>query len=379
MSHLTQMAGLTVQNFVSAAVGMAVAVALDPRPVRRRARRRSGTSGSTSRATTSASCCRCRVRRRPGAREPGRRAELPRARRTAHDRRGRDPVDPRRPGRQPGGHQAARAPTAAGSSTRTRPTRSRTPTAFTNLSSCCAAPAHPVRAHVHLRPDGQDQRQGWAVVRGDVRPLARRGRRRHVLRGERQPELAARPDGAARRREHGGQGGPLRPRRAPALFAAATTGTSTGSVNSPHDSFTPLGGAVPLVNMMLGEVSPGGVGAGLYGMLVFAILVGVHRRADGRPHTGVPRQEDPGGRDEAGRAVHPRRCRSSCSASRRRRCARLGGLARSSTRARTGSPRSSTPSRRPPTTTARPSAASPATPTGTTRRSASRCSSAASS
>ena len=52
----------------------------------------------------------------------------------------------------------------------------------------------------------------------------------------------------------------------------STTGTSTGAVNSAHDSFTPLGGAVPLVNMMLGEVSPGGVGAGLYGILVFAIL-----------------------------------------------------------------------------------------------------------
>jgi K+-transporting ATPase ATPase A chain len=56
------------------------------------------------------------------------------------------------------------------------------------------------------------------------------------------------------------------------LFAASTTGTSTGAVNSAHDSFTPLGGAVPLVNMMLGEVSPGGVGAGLYGMLVFVLL-----------------------------------------------------------------------------------------------------------
>ncbi len=56
------------------------------------------------------------------------------------------------------------------------------------------------------------------------------------------------------------------------LFAASTTGTSTGAVNSAHDSFTPGGGAVPLVNIMLGEVSPGGVGAGLYGMLVFAIL-----------------------------------------------------------------------------------------------------------
>ncbi|MCC7075776.1 MAG: potassium-transporting ATPase subunit KdpA [Acidimicrobiia bacterium] len=56
------------------------------------------------------------------------------------------------------------------------------------------------------------------------------------------------------------------------LFATTATGTSTGAVNAMHDSFTPLGGMVPLVNMMLGEVSPGGVGSGLYGMLVFAIL-----------------------------------------------------------------------------------------------------------
>jgi K+-transporting ATPase ATPase A chain len=56
------------------------------------------------------------------------------------------------------------------------------------------------------------------------------------------------------------------------LYAGTTTGTSTGAVNSAHDSYTPAGGAVPLVNMMLGEVSPGGVGAGLYGMLVFALL-----------------------------------------------------------------------------------------------------------
>ena len=56
------------------------------------------------------------------------------------------------------------------------------------------------------------------------------------------------------------------------LFAASTTGTSTGAVNSAHDSYTPLGGAVPLVHMMLGEVSPGGTGAGLYAILVFALL-----------------------------------------------------------------------------------------------------------
>ncbi len=57
-----------------------------------------------------------------------------------------------------------------------------------------------------------------------------------------------------------------------ALFATVTTDASCGAVNSMHDSFTPLGGLVPLVNIELGEVVFGGVGAGLYGMLMFAIL-----------------------------------------------------------------------------------------------------------
>ena len=56
------------------------------------------------------------------------------------------------------------------------------------------------------------------------------------------------------------------------LFAAVTTAASCGAVNSMHDSFTPLGGAVPMVLMQLGEVVFGGVGTGLYGMLVFAML-----------------------------------------------------------------------------------------------------------
>ena len=57
-----------------------------------------------------------------------------------------------------------------------------------------------------------------------------------------------------------------------ALFATATTAASCGAVNAMHDSFTPLGGLVPLFNMHLGEVVFGGVGAGLYGMLIFVIL-----------------------------------------------------------------------------------------------------------
>ncbi|MET7831413.1 potassium-transporting ATPase subunit KdpA [Micromonospora sediminicola] len=57
-----------------------------------------------------------------------------------------------------------------------------------------------------------------------------------------------------------------------ATFAAATTLTSTGAVNSFHDSYTALGGMMTLGNMMLGEVAPGGVGAGLYGLLILAVI-----------------------------------------------------------------------------------------------------------
>ncbi|MES2094786.1 MAG: potassium-transporting ATPase subunit KdpA [Actinomycetota bacterium] len=56
------------------------------------------------------------------------------------------------------------------------------------------------------------------------------------------------------------------------LFATSSTLTSTGAVNSMHDSFTSLGGGLVMVNMMLGEVAPGGVGSGLYGILVMAIV-----------------------------------------------------------------------------------------------------------
>jgi potassium-transporting ATPase potassium-binding subunit len=59
---------------------------------------------------------------------------------------------------------------------------------------------------------------------------------------------------------------------ASATFAAATTGTSTGAVNSFHDSYTAIGGLATVSHMLLGEVSPGGVGSGLYSMLVFVLL-----------------------------------------------------------------------------------------------------------
>ena len=88
-----------------------------------------------------------------------------------------------------------------------------------------------------------------------------------------------------------------------ALFATITTDASCGAVNGMHDSFTPLGGMVALANIMLGEIVFGGVGSGLYGMLDLRRAVGLHRRPDGRPHTGVSGQEDRSIRREDGDAL----------------------------------------------------------------------------
>ena len=60
-----------------------------------------------------------------------------------------------------------------------------------------------------------------------------------------------------------------------ALWASITTSTSTGAINAWHDSFQPIAGLIPLFNMQLGEVTPGGIGAGLYGMLVIGAILSV--------------------------------------------------------------------------------------------------------
>ena len=89
------------------------------------------------------------------------------------------------------------------------------------------------------------------------------------------------------------------------IFTVATTAASCGAVNNMHDSLTPLGGLVPLLLIQLGEVIFGGVGSGLYGMLVFALLAVFVAGLDDRPNAGIRRQEDRIVRDEDGR-------RSSC-------------------------------------------------------------------
>ena len=132
------------------------------------------------------------------------------------------------------------------------------------------------------------------------------------VRAQRQPE-ARRAEGRTRRRHvDANRAATSRARRcasarpSSALWAASTTGTSNGSVNSMHDSYTPLGGMMPLIHMKLGEVSPGGVGVGLNGMLVLALLaVFIAGLMVGRTPEYLG-QEDPGQRGQARRALHPR-------------------------------------------------------------------------
>ena len=88
-----------------------------------------------------------------------------------------------------------------------------------------------------------------------------------------------------------------------AMWATATTDTSCGAVNSMHDSYTPLGGLVPLINMQLGEVIFGGVGSGLVRDHRDGGAGGVHRGPDGGADAGVPRQKNRSARDEAGDAL----------------------------------------------------------------------------
>ena len=163
------------------------------------------------------------------------------------------------------------------------------------------------------------------------------------------------------------------------LWAASTTGTSNGSVNSMHDSNTPLGGFISLSHMMLGEVSPGGVGVGLNGLLIMAILsVFIAGLMVGRTPEYLGKKIQAAEMKMVvlyvlAMPARPARLR------RGHRAAADGARRRSTTRMPTGCRRSFTPSRPPPTTTVPPLPGSTPTPTGTTPRSAWRCSSAGSS
>ena len=205
MSHLTQMAGLTVQNFVSAAVGIAVAVAL--------IRGLDAAPGGDDRqllgrpvADDDARAAAARVRGRAAAREPGRRPDAPRPHAT--------PPPSRAPrSRSTGGRSRARrrsrssARTAAASSTRTRRTRSRTRPPSRTSSRSWRSWRSRSRSRYAFGRLASDQKQGWAVFAAMF--VLWIG---SVVRGDAAFELDGNPRIDAVGGEHGGQGGAVRRR-----------------------------------------------------------------------------------------------------------------------------------------------------------------------
>jgi K+-transporting ATPase ATPase A chain len=265
LSYLAQMLGLTHQNFLSAATGIAVAVAL----IRGFARASTGTIGSfwvdVTRATLYVLVPLCipyalflvwqGVPQTLGASIDA--TTLEGARQTIAIGPVASQVAIKMLGTNGGGFFNANAahpfenPTALSN--------------FVQMVSIFAIGA--ALTNVFGRMVG-DERQGWAIL-GAMGILFLAG----VL-----VTYWAEAQGGAVLNGLGLTGGNLEGKEvrfgiaASALFAVVTTAASCGAVNAMHDSFTALGGMIPLINMQLGEVVIGGVGAGLYGMLVFVIV-----------------------------------------------------------------------------------------------------------
>ena len=274
MSHLTQMAGLAVQNFVSAAVGIAVAIAL----VRGMVRRRAGTIGnfwvdltrSVTRVLLPLSIVGALLLVSQGV------IQNLNGFTAAETLDGAVQLIPGGPaasqevikelGTNGGGFLNANSGHPFGS-----------PNGFTNLFELFLILLIPFALTYTFGKLAKDRRQGWAVFAAMFLLWGASALIAQGFETNGNPELDAlgADQHVAAETAGGGNYEGKEVRFGPAasgLFAASTTGTSTGAVIAAHDSFTPGGGAVPLVNMMLGEVSPGGVGAGLYGMLIFALL-----------------------------------------------------------------------------------------------------------
>ncbi len=148
------------------------------------------------------------------------------------------------------------------------------PTPLTNFLQLVLIFAIPAGLTYTLGRMTRSQRHGWAVwaamallfLAGVAAAYAAEARGNPMLHGVDQRASAAQPGGNMEGKE-------VRFGIASsALYATVTTDASCGAVNGMHDSYTPLGGMIPLINIMLGEVVFGGVGAGLYGMIVFVIL-----------------------------------------------------------------------------------------------------------
>jgi K+-transporting ATPase ATPase A chain len=273
MSHLTQMLALTVQNFLSAATGLAVVMAL----LRGFARRSAGTLGNVWTDLTRATLwvllplslafavllAGLGVVQTLAAAVPATTLE------GAHQSISLGPVASQLAikmlGTNGGGFFNANS---------AHPFEN--PTALTNALQMLAIFLIPTALCFVMGRQVGDMRQGWALLAAMtvifvVAVVIATGAEQAG-----NPRLAALGvDATASATQPGGNMEGKEARfgiNASSLFAVITTAASCGAVNAMHDSFTPLGGAVPLVMMQLGEVVFGGVGAGLYGMLVFALL-----------------------------------------------------------------------------------------------------------
>ena len=273
MSHLTQMLGLAVQNFASAAVGIAVVVALIRGLVRRRQRTIGNFWVDLTRTTV--------------------RILLPLAFVFAivfvglgivQNLHGFTHVQTVTHQTQaiPGGPVASQeaikelGTNGGGFYNANSAHPFENPSGLTDLLQIYLLLAIPFALTFTFGKLVHDQKQGWVVFAamfalwlgsvGLITGFEVAGNPQLNTRGVTQQVTATQAGGNLEGKEQ--RFGPA----ASALFAASTTSTSTGAVNSSHDSFTPIGGGVALANMMLGEISPGGTGSGLYGMLIFILL-----------------------------------------------------------------------------------------------------------
>ena len=284
MSYLTQMLALTVQNFVSAAAGMAVLVALIrgfTRHTIRHHRQLLGRSGARHALHLAAACRWC---------WPLLLYRKESCRRLAPIRRSRCLNQPLMPTATPlRRRQIAVGPAASQIAIKQLGTNGggffnvnsshpfENPTPLSNFLEMLAILLIPAALCYTFGEMVGDRRQGWAILAA----MARRVRchcccSRRVAEQQGNPVLATLGvDQTASELQPGGNMEGKETRFGivnSALWAVATTAASNGSVNSMHDSYTPLGGLVPMWLMQLGEVIFGGVGSGLYGMLVFAIV-----------------------------------------------------------------------------------------------------------
>jgi K+-transporting ATPase ATPase A chain len=266
MTHLTQMTGLTVQNFVSAAVGISVAIAL----TRGLVRRMSPTIGSfwvdVTRATLyillPIAFVAAIIFVSQGAIQT---LSGPTTVTTLQGAQQTIPLGPigsqeaiKELGNNGGGFFNANS---------AHPFEN--PNAFTDWFQMFLILVIPFGLTSTFGRMAGDRRQGWALFATMMIILVVGSGVAMWSEGQLNPNF---PNGIA------GALGNMEGKEvrfgaaASGLFATVTTGTSTGAVNAMHDSFLPLGGLVPLFNIQLGEITPGGVGAGLYGLLVFVIL-----------------------------------------------------------------------------------------------------------